>query len=97
MSVRRCTGVVNSNRRWSTSCRPITLTTVERVVAECTQFITHWSLRRKKRVDKIKKNWLSWQHALRDRKKYPQADHLRARSTIPASFAKIGSVVVDIT
>jgi len=42
MSVPRCTGVVSSNRRRSTSC--ITRTTVERVVDECTQFITHWSL-----------------------------------------------------
>jgi len=42
MSVRRCTGVAGSNRRRSTSC--ITLTTVERVVAECTKSITHWSL-----------------------------------------------------
>jgi len=41
MFVPRCTGVVNRNRRRSTSC--ITLTTVERVMTECTKFITLWS------------------------------------------------------
>jgi len=40
VSVPRCIGVVNRNRRRSTSC--IAPTTVERVVAECTKFITHW-------------------------------------------------------
>ena len=38
---RRCIGVVNKTHRRSTSC--IILTTVERVVAECTKFITLWS------------------------------------------------------
>jgi len=39
VSVLRCTGVVDRNRRRSTSC--ITPTTVECVVAGCTQFITY--------------------------------------------------------
>jgi len=46
MYVPRCIDVVNKPRRQSTSC--ITPRTVERVVAECAKFITHWSLWRKK-------------------------------------------------
>ena len=65
LSVPRCIGVVNRNRRRSTSC--ITLTTAERVVAECTKFITHWLLRRKKIADWINKNWLPRQRPLSDR------------------------------
>ena len=42
MSVSRCIVVVNKSRRRSTSC--ITPSIVERVVAGCTKFITHWSL-----------------------------------------------------
>jgi len=39
---RQCIGVVNKTPRRSTTC--ITSTTVNRAVAECTKFITHWSL-----------------------------------------------------
>ena len=47
----------------STSC--VTHSTVERVVDDCTKFITHWSLWvTKKFVDWIKNEWLSWPRPL---------------------------------
>ena len=61
---RQCIGVVNKTPRRSTTC--ITSTTVNRVVAECTKFITHWSLWWKNCVDWIKK-WLPWQHPMSNR------------------------------
>ena len=52
---RQCIGVVNKTPRRSTTC--ITSTTVNRVVAECTKFITHWSLWWKNSVDWIKNGY----------------------------------------
>jgi len=59
---------------------------VERVVAECTKFITQWSLWRKNCVGWINKNWLPWQRPLGDRNPISQ------QSSTPAGLPilKIG-------
>ena len=74
----RCIGVVNTNRRRSTSC--ITLTTVERVVDDCTKFITHCNghCDEKNCVDRVNKNLLPCQCPLSNRNPVSQQSSMTA-------------------
>jgi len=86
---RQCIDVVNKTRRRLTSS--IIPNTVERVVAKCTEFITHLSLWRKNCVDWINKKWLLRLRPLTDCSSISshvnKATSVKAKNTIPKAKA----------
>jgi len=93
MSVPLCIGVINRSPRRSTSC--ITLTTVERVVDECTEFITHWSLWRKKLCG-LNKKLVAMATSLERSQPNFTAIICSHKATNSENFTKIGCVISEI-
>ena len=77
----------------SRSTLRITLTTVERVVDECTKFITHWSLRRQKLCGLNKKKLVVMATSLERSQPHFTSVIYVWKATNPENFAKIGRVL----